>query len=88
MTRKKTAGILAEAFERLGNEKQLQEYSEIIYKLTGLVIDFISAEQETLRISHGVNFNPYCKMLRSCRKGRSVCLQCDVSNARRAAAEK
>ena len=79
---------MAEAFARLGNEKQLQEYSEIIYKLTGLVIDFITAEQETLRISHGVNFNPYCKMLRSCRKGRTACFQCDVSNARRVAAEK
>ncbi len=80
--------ITAEAFAMLGKEKQIQEYSDIIFKLTGLVIDFISAEGETLRISHMVNFNPYCKMLRSCENGKKACLQCDVFNASRAAVEK
>jgi AraC-like DNA-binding protein len=80
--------ITAEAFAMLGKEKQIQEYSDIVFKLTGLVIDFISAEGETLRISHMVNFNPYCKMLRSCENGKKACLQCDVFNALRAADEK
>ena len=88
MTQKKTDRMTAEAFARLGNEKQLQEYSEIIFKLTGLIIDFITSEHETLRISHGENFSPYCKMLRSCREGREACFQCDVANALRAAEEK
>lgn len=88
MNRKKTDSLTAEAFAMLGKEKQIQEYSDIIFKLTGLVIDFISAEGETLRISHMVNFNPYCKMLRSCEKGRKACLLCDVFNASRAAEEK
>ena len=84
----KKDSIIAEAFAMLGNEKQIQEYADIIFKLTGLVIDFISAEGETLRISHMVNFNPYCKMLRSCEKGMKACLQCDIFNASNAAAEK
>ena len=84
----KVKNITAEAFSILGKEKQIQEYSDIIFKLTGLVIDFISAEGETLKISHMVNFNPYCKMLRSCEKGRNACLQCDIFNASRAANEK
>lgn len=88
MERKKLERITAEAFARLGKEKQIQEYSEIIFKLTGLVIDFISAEGETLRISHGVNFNPYCKMLRSCKHGEEACHRCDIINARSAANEK
>ena len=88
MNQKKSESITAEAFARLGKEKQLQEYSGIIFKLTGLVIDFISAEGETLRISRGVNFNPYCKMLRGSKTGKEACLQCDISNALRAANEK
>lgn len=88
MEHNKSNSITAEAFAMLGKEKQIQEYSDIIFKLTGLVIDFISAEGETLRISHMVNFNPYCKMLRSCENGEKACLQCDVFNASRAAEEK
>lgn len=88
MNRKKSESITAEAFARLGKEKQLQEYSGIIFKLIGLVIDFISAEGETLRISRGVNFNPYCILLRGSKKGKEACLHCDVSNALRAADEK
>ena len=84
----KIDSITAEAFAMLGKEKQIQEYSDIIFKLTGLVIDFISADGKTLKISHMVNFNPYCKMLRSCENGRNACLQCDVANASCAAAEK
>ncbi|MBQ7403942.1 MAG: PocR ligand-binding domain-containing protein [Lentisphaeria bacterium] len=85
MNQKKTDNITNEAFARLGKEKQIQEYSEIIFKLTGLVIDFISAEGETLRISHGINFNPYCQMLRSRKTGKDACSQCDICNASHAA---
>ena len=85
MNQKKTDNITNEAFARLGKEKQIQAYSEIIFKLTGLVIDFISAEGETLRISQGVNFNPYCKMFRSKKSGKDACSQCDILNASHAA---
>ncbi len=77
--------LLAQAFARLGEERQLQEYSAIIFKLLGLVIDFISAEGETLRLSKGVNFNPFCTALRGTPEGRAACGRCDVENARRAA---
>ena len=75
----------AQAFAELGKEKQLQEYSDIIFQLLGLVIDFISAEGETLRLSRGVHFNPYCVMLRRTAFGSKACAECDVTNARKAA---
>lgn len=78
--------ITAQAFARLGDEKQLQEYSKIIFQLLGLVIDFISADGGTLRISRGVNFNPYCAALRATPAGREACSRCDTDHAREAAA--
>ncbi|MBO4631584.1 MAG: PocR ligand-binding domain-containing protein [Lentisphaeria bacterium] len=75
----------ARAFAELGKEKRLQEYSNIIFQLLGLVIDFISAEGETLRLSRGVHFNPYCVMLRKTPSGSRACAECDVANARKAA---
>ncbi|MBQ7208939.1 MAG: PocR ligand-binding domain-containing protein [Lentisphaeria bacterium] len=80
--------ITAQAFARLGGEKQLQEYSKIIFQLLGLVIDFISADGETLRISRGVNFNSYCAALRATPAGREICSKCDMDHARAAAAER
>ena len=77
--------ITAQAFARLGGEKQLQEYSRIIFQLLGLVIDFISADGETLRISRGVNFNPYCAALRATPAGGELCGKCDMDHAREAA---
>ena len=75
----------AQAFAELGNEKQLQEYSTIIFQLLGLVIDFISAKGETLRLSRGVHFNPYCVLLRKTAAGGRACAECDVTNAKKAA---
>ena len=75
----------AQAFAELGKEKQLQEYSTIIFQLLGLVIDFISAEGETLRLSRGVHFNPYCVLLRKTAAGGRACAECDVTNAKKAA---
>lgn len=80
--------IIAAVFAKLGNEKILQKYSEIIFKLTGLIIDFISAEEETLRISKGYNFNYYCTALRNSNSGRERCHFCDVTNALQAAKKK
>lgn len=80
--------IIAAVFAKLGNEKILHEYSEIIFKLTGLIIDFISAKEETLRISKGSNFNSYCTTLRSSQSGKAQCHFCDVSNALQAAKKK
>ena len=77
--------ITAQAFSRLGSEKQLQEYSRIIFQLLGLVIDFISAEGETLRISRGANFNPCCAALRGTPEGRAACGRCDMEHAEEAA---
>ena len=84
-SRETSTDIMAQAFGRLGDEKQLQEYSAILFKLLGLVIDFISADGETLRLSKGVNFNPFCTTLRNTPSGRAACGHCDVENARRAA---
>lgn len=77
-----------QAFARLGNEKLLHQYCEIIYKLLGLVIDFISAEDETLRLSGGSNFNPCCTAIRKVPAGFEACHRCDVANGQLAALQK
>ena len=82
---KSSKSITEEAFARLGKEKLMQEYSEIIFKLTGLVIDFISAEGVTRLVSHGTNFNPFCALMQSCKGGAEACVQCDIDNASAAA---
>ena len=80
--------ITEAVFAKLGKEKQLHEYSEIIFKLTGLIIDYISAKEETLRISKGWNFNFYCTTLRNSESGKEKCHLCDIANAQLAAKEK
>ncbi|MBQ9503302.1 MAG: PocR ligand-binding domain-containing protein [Lentisphaeria bacterium] len=73
--------ITLQAFAKLGNEKLLHSYCEILHKLLGLVVDFISAENETLRLSSGSNFNAYCAAIRESPEGFSACHNCDVIHA-------
>lgn len=85
MKQHREKNITSQAFARLGNEKLLHEYCDILHKLMGLVVDFISADDETLRLSGGSNFNAYCAAIRENPKGFSACHQCDVIHAFRGA---
>ena len=88
MRGRKIRGISEEVFAKLGREKLLHDYCNVIFKMLGLVIDYISAEDQTLRLSSGARFNPYCTALRNTPMGCKACTECDISNARRAAREK
>lgn len=76
--------ISQKVFARLGREKQLREYHDIIYKLLGIVIDFANAEGKSLRLSTLQHFNPFCAKLRSSPGGNESCRQCDWAGSRSA----
>ncbi len=84
----KKSSVTERAFVKLGREKLLHGYCDSVYKMMGLPVDFISSEDETLRLSGGTHFNPYCSLLRSAAGGYNACWQCDKYNARLAAEEK
>jgi AraC-like DNA-binding protein/ligand-binding sensor protein len=71
-------------FAELGREKRLTQYHEIIYKLLGIVVDFINSDGESLKLSRMRHFNPYCAMLRSTNSGFAACRDCDRKHAHRA----
>ena len=77
--------ITEQVFAKLGKERLLHEYSHCLYGLLGLIIDFITWEGETLKLSGGTNFNPYCQRIRDTPKGKLTCQNCDESHARLAA---
>lgn len=81
MSADRKKSITLQAFAKLGNEKLLHRYCEILYKLMGLVVDFISAENESLRLSGGSNFNAYCSAIRENKSGFDACHNCDVIHA-------
>lgn len=73
--------LTGKVFARLGQEKQLIEYHEILYKLLGLVVDFINADGVSLKLSGMKHFNPYCAALRGTEDGFQACCRCDRENA-------
>lgn len=78
--------ILTRVFARLGREKDILEYRDILRLLLGVVMDFINADGQSLRLSKGENFNPLCNLLRKDRYGSSLCHKCDLKNAQIASA--
>lgn len=75
------AQITQKVFAKLGQEKQLIEYHEILFKLLGLVIDFINVNGVSLKLSGMKHFNPYCAALRGTDCGFQACRKCDQDNA-------
>ena len=71
-------------FDELGREKRLVNYHEIMYKLLGVVIDFINADGNSLKLSKMRHFSPYCAMLRGTESGFAACQMCDRKHARHA----
>lgn len=76
--------INKKVFAELGREKRLIKYHDIIYKLLGIVVDFINADGESLKLSKMQHFNPYCAMLRNTSSGFVACQECDQRHARSA----
>lgn len=76
--------INRKVFAELGREKRLVQYHGIIFKLLGVVIDFINRDGESLKLSKMKNFNPYCARLRSEESGFAACAACDCQHARQA----
>lgn len=76
--------INKKVFAELGREKRLTQYHDIIHKLLGIVVDFINADGESLRLSKMRHFNPYCTMLRNTKSGFAACQECDQLHARHA----
>ena len=76
--------INKKVFTELGREKRLMKYHDIIHKLLGIVVDFINADGESLKLSKMRHFNPYCAMLRSTNSGFAACQECDQLHARHA----
>ena len=71
-------------FAKLGNEKRLHEYCDVMWQLLGIVIDFINADGVSLKLSWGRNFNPVCEMLRRTDEGYRRCHEEDLRNSRAA----
>lgn len=65
--------IVERVFAKLGDEKQLQEYHDCVFKMLGIVIDFISAQGVSLKLSKGRHFNPLCECLRRSEAGNKLC---------------
>lgn len=76
--------INRKVFSELGQEKRLVQYSEILHKMLGIVVDFINSDGETLKLAKMENFNPYCSMMRGTASGSAACLACDRLYAQKA----
>ena len=77
--------IMKRVFAKLGAEKTLREYSEAIQLMLGIVIDFINADGDSLKLSGGRNFNSVCHALRRSPEGGRRCRDEDTRRARAAA---
>ena len=76
--------IMNRVFSRLGAEKRLHEYSEAIQRMLGIVIDFISADGVSLKLSQGRHFNAVCEALRRSPEGCRRCHEEDLRRSRAA----
>jgi AraC-like DNA-binding protein len=74
--------ITEQAFAKLGKERLLHEYSDVLRGLLGIIIDFASPDGGMLKLSVGENFNPYCQYIRQSASGNAACSQCDIKYAK------
>ena len=76
----KFAALNRRVFLRLGQEKLLWEYRDVLQQLQGIVLDFHNAEGESLRLASLQHFNPYCVMIRNTAVGNEGCRKCDAEH--------
>ena len=82
------ASLNSRVFARLGQEKLLWEYRDILLRLAGVVIDFSNASGESLRLASLRHFNPYCVMIRGTAAGEEACRRCSRGELAVAVGEK
>ena len=70
----------------IAGKKILQDYHAILYKLTGVAIDFISETGETMTLCPAEHYNPLCSYIYSCPAGAAACARADRENIIKAAA--
>lgn len=80
----KIAKINEHVFKELGKEKNLILYHNIIYNLTGVVIDFINSDNNAMSILPIEHLNPYCKLMRCSPQRIKLCNECDSLHLGRA----
>ena len=82
------ASLNSRVFARLGQEKLLWEYRDILLQLMGVVIDFSNAEGDSLRLASLEHFNPYCRLIRSTPSGLERCRRCAIEHCAIAVGER
>ena len=82
------ASLNSRVFARLGQEKLLWEYRDILLQLLGVVIDFSNAAGDSLRLASLEHFNPYCRLIRSTPAGAERCRRCAEEHCALAVGEK
>lgn len=80
----KFSALNQRVFARLGEEKLLWEYRDVLLRLLGVVIDFRNAEGESLRLASLQHFNPYCVLIRNTAVGLEACRKCAADQVARA----
>lgn len=65
----------------IGRERILMEYHSILYRLTGIPMDFTSAGGECFKLCPEHHINPICRLIRSSPEGRRRCGLDDSSAA-------
>ncbi|KKR04400.1 MAG: Helix-turn-helix-domain containing protein, AraC type [Candidatus Uhrbacteria bacterium GW2011_GWF2_39_13] len=63
----------------VSKEKILAEYHNIVYRLTGIPMDFASSDGECFKLCPEHHLNPLCKLIRACPEGRKKCEIYDAS---------
>ena len=69
-------------------KKILQDYHSVLYKLTGVAIDFISETGEIMTLCPPAHYNPLCSYIYNCPGGAAACARADRENIEKAAASK
>jgi AraC-like DNA-binding protein len=72
----------------IAGKKILQDYHAVLYKLTGIAIDYISETGEIMTLCPAEHYNPLCSYIYNCPGGAAACARADRENIEKAAASK
>ncbi len=64
----------------VASKRILQGYHVVLYKLTGVVIDFASDNGEFMMLCPAAHYNSLCKSISSCQHGKAACAQVTRGN--------
>lgn len=57
----------------IGDKKILRRYYSVLYRLTGVNIDFASERGEVLKLCDFEHYNAFCKLIQACPDGKERC---------------